>query len=198
VTIAELWEEMGQTPAPPGAGQLLRRIHPAAVADLHVGLVKPGDQRLIAITVPHEHCPPEERLPSTRGTRSALGTPQSDGRIPIELRLVDPAAAEVFVALADDITSAAADADTHAGAAAAGTATHGRAQRGGPAWTLRRALDLSGADRPRGRCTTGGRRLDGTRARPTRLPAAGRGDRGQEHRGRPAPGAPDQQRTPAR
>src|SRR3954469_12175766 len=104
MSIAELWEEMGQTPAPPGAGQLLRRIHPAAVADLHVGLIKPGDERLVTLTAPNELCPPADRLPSTRGTRSALGTPRDDGGIPIELRLVDPAAREVFGALAEDVT----------------------------------------------------------------------------------------------
>jgi hypothetical protein len=120
---------MGAAPVPPGEGQLLRRIHPESTADLHVGLVKPGDQWMITLTVPHDVCPSEDRLPSTRGTRSALGTPQGDGRIPVELRLVDPAAREVFVPLAEDITSAAADAATHGGAVDAWIARLMRWQR---------------------------------------------------------------------
>lgn len=129
MTLRELWEDMERAPAPRGEGRLLRRIHPAAVADLHVGLVKPDEQRLITITVPQEICPSGERLPSTKGTRSALGTPQDDGHIPVELRLVDPAARDVFVALADDVTSAAAAAATHASALDAWIARLRRWQR---------------------------------------------------------------------
>lgn len=127
--LAELWTEMEQAPTPQGEGRLLRRIHPAAVADLHVGLVKPGNQRMITITVPHAECPPGERLPSTRGTHSAFGTPQPDGDIPVELRLIDPAARDVFVALAEDVSSAAAGAATHAGAVDAWVARLRRWQR---------------------------------------------------------------------
>jgi hypothetical protein len=129
VTLGELWEEMERAPAPHGEGRLLRRIHPDAAADLHVGLVKPGDQRLITITLPHEVCPSGERLPSTKGTRSGLGTPRDDGHIPVELRLVDPAAKDVFVTLADDVTTAAAAAGTHAGAIDAWIARLRRWQR---------------------------------------------------------------------
>jgi hypothetical protein len=116
VSLNELWEEMEQAPTPEGEGRLLRRIHPEAVADLHVGLIKPGEERLVTLVAPHDYCPPADRLPSTRGTRSALGTPQQDGRIPIELRLVDPAAREIFGALAEDVASVAALAPTHAAA----------------------------------------------------------------------------------
>ena len=116
MSLTALWEEMERAPVPEGEGRLLRRIHPEAVADLHVGLVKPGEQRLVTLTAPPESCPAGDRLPSSRGIRSALGTPQPDGRIPIELRLVDPAAREIFGALAEDVSGAAALAPTHAAA----------------------------------------------------------------------------------
>lgn len=124
-----LWAEMEGAPAPSGAGRLMRRIHPEAVADLHIALVKPADQRVLMLTVPDDLCPTQDRLPSTRGTRSTPGTPTEDGAIPIELHLVDPAAREIFGALAADVAAAAAAAPSHASAIDAWIARLGRWQR---------------------------------------------------------------------
>jgi hypothetical protein len=129
VSLETLWGEMEQAPAPAGDGRLLRRIHPRAAADLHVGLLKPGNERVVMLTVPYENCPPVDGLPSTRGTRSRVGTPTAEGAVALELRLTDPAAREVFGALADDIAAAAAAADSHGGAVDAWVARLSRWQR---------------------------------------------------------------------
>ncbi|MGI8729269.1 MAG: PD-(D/E)XK motif protein [Solirubrobacteraceae bacterium] len=127
--LDELWAEMERAPAPAGAGRLVRRIHPQAIADLHIALVKPADERVLMLIVPQEFSPSPERLPSTRGTRSMLGTPTDGGAIPVELHLVDTAAREIFGTLAADVAAAAALASTHAGALDAWIARLGRWQR---------------------------------------------------------------------
>jgi hypothetical protein len=113
MNLGELWAEMEASPTPAGEGRLLRRIHPEAVGDLYVGLLKPDDERMVILAVPGADCPAADKLPSTRGTRSGLGTPREDGSVPIELRLTDRAAREIFGALAADVASAAAAAPSH-------------------------------------------------------------------------------------
>ena len=82
MNLDELWAEMERAPAPAGEGRLVRRIHPQAVADLYIALVKPADERVVMLTVPHELCPRPTSSPR-RAERAARWVPRpTTGRSP--------------------------------------------------------------------------------------------------------------------
>ena len=84
----------------------MRRIHPQAVADLHIALVKPTDERVV-----HAHGAPRRspRSPTSfhrRAAHAARSAPRpTTARVPVELHLVDSAAREIFGALAADVAA---------------------------------------------------------------------------------------------
>jgi hypothetical protein len=120
---AAVWGEL-ESSAVTGAGRLRRRVEADSPQDLHLELAMPDRRRVLSLGLPVHSTLDGTRLPETRGLEHRL----VDGSTfkTLSLELIDPAAADLFAILADDlieVTSCSTD------PASAGGAWTGRVAR---------------------------------------------------------------------
>jgi hypothetical protein len=104
----EIWHELEATAPPEGGGRLRRRIHGEAASDIYVELILPDGVRAISVEVDREAVADLGDLPQARGLDHLLVKDAEPGRALLSLELADPAAADIFAALAEDVCRATA------------------------------------------------------------------------------------------
>jgi hypothetical protein len=108
-----LWIELETNLPHEASGYVRQRIHPESAADLLAVVSNPGPQRALWLQTDAAAIEHLDEIQAARGV--ALSVIQGDGRSTVELRLTDPAAMDVFTALAVDVaetTAAAGDDQT--------------------------------------------------------------------------------------
>ena len=102
MSLSDTWEELEA--AAVETGTVRRRLHPEGVADMHLVLHKPGNERglLLDFDVSDAELPD---LPSGRGVQLRT-VPATAGGSAIELVLAQPGFADLFDALIADVSSA--------------------------------------------------------------------------------------------
>jgi hypothetical protein len=107
MNLHALWAELESAPAP-GEAVARRRLPTTSTVDLNITLSQPGPVRGLALTVADIALVNVADLPSTRGLDHRRYAAASAARTTLEIRLTDPAANELFVALATDVARATA------------------------------------------------------------------------------------------
>jgi hypothetical protein len=124
-----IWRELEAEPQPAGGGRLRRRVHGQAAADLNLELVLPDRTRVLSLTVPEDLIRGEDELPQARGVAHNLAMNSTPGRAILSLELIDPAAADIFGVLAEDVATATANAQDNSEAVGIWTGRIARWQR---------------------------------------------------------------------
>ncbi|HKP90078.1 MAG TPA: PD-(D/E)XK motif protein [Thermoleophilaceae bacterium] len=112
-----------------GAGRLVRRIHPDSAIDLFLAVTKPGNRRVLTLSVRPEAVEQLDDLPSGKGIEATLRAAPDEGRMHLELGLVDTSCTDIFAALVEDVAGAVAPAPDDRAAVAAWIARLRRWQR---------------------------------------------------------------------
>jgi len=114
MTLNSLWQELEAT-IPDGQPHGRRRLHADAHADLNITITQPGPRRGLSLTVTDDALTNVDTLPASRGLEH-LRLPAGPGSSTLEIRLTDPAANELFAALAEDVARITATARDDGGA----------------------------------------------------------------------------------
>lgn len=104
---ANIWEEL-ESSAVTGVGRLRRRVVAESTQDIHLELAMPEGRRLISLELPKLVPLDADKLPETRGLDHRLLDGPSNKTLSLEL--MDPAAADLFGVLADDLIEVASHA----------------------------------------------------------------------------------------
>jgi hypothetical protein len=97
---ADVWTDLESSPVT-GAGRLRRRIAADSSQDLHLELAMPEGRRVLSLGVPFDVIVDGDKLPETRGLEHRLLKGATTKTLSLEL--LDPAAADLFAILADDL-----------------------------------------------------------------------------------------------
>lgn len=109
MNLGEIWEELERVTPPGERGRVKRRIRPEAKCDLFLAIVKPSNHRMVLMLVAEESLVGVDELPTARGVEARIARPGEDGsNASLELVLIDPGSADIFTALATDISDAVA------------------------------------------------------------------------------------------
>lgn len=96
-----------------GAGMIKRRVRPQSVADISLAIEMPGAHPMLILTVPAGATTALARWPASTGVETTFQT-TPDGRVDVCLKLVNPAAGDLFETLVDDIVDKVAVSTTSA------------------------------------------------------------------------------------
>lgn len=107
MSFAEIWSEFEDSEHPGGAGRLRRRVHGDSAIDLYVELSLPDRTRILSLRVPGHAAGALEELPQGRGIGHVLQMADG-GHAVLTLELADPAGADIFSALTEDVAKATA------------------------------------------------------------------------------------------
>lgn len=116
MNLEQIWTELRNEPRAHSTGVIRRRLRPESPCDLYLGMERPGDLRLLILTVPNKAVADLPHLPSSTGVETVISS-GGNGRADVTLRLADPRYADIFETLATDMV-AAVDGLTSAGACA--------------------------------------------------------------------------------
>ncbi len=97
------WEEMEATQGPTGTGQLRRRICADSRFDLFIAVEKPANHRAVLLGIPETTAPAILELPMLRSVALHIRGDGPDGRVTLELRLMNRAYEELFSMLVRDL-----------------------------------------------------------------------------------------------
>jgi Putative PD-(D/E)XK family member, (DUF4420) len=107
MNASAIWTELESSDVS-GPGWLRRRVAADSTQDIHLELAMPERRRLISLTLPGDVPIDADKLPETRGLEHKLLI--APGIKTLSLELTDPAAADLFGVLAEDLIWVAADA----------------------------------------------------------------------------------------
>jgi hypothetical protein len=114
MTYEKIWRELEASGPPEKGGRLRRRVHAATEPNLRVELILPERRRTLSLDVAAEAIADLEDLPQARGLAHKMFKDEESGRALLSLELADPAAADIFSVLAQDVADATARAgDDH-------------------------------------------------------------------------------------
>jgi hypothetical protein len=120
VNLGGVWEELERVTTPSERGRVKRRIRPEAKCDLFLAIAKPSNHRMVLMLVGEESLVGIDELPTARGVEARIARPGEDGAdAALELVLTDPGAADIFTALATDISDAVVSQSDESAAVAA-------------------------------------------------------------------------------
>jgi hypothetical protein len=103
-----VWKELETAEAGSGTERLRRRVAAGSKLDLHLELVLPDRHRAVSLTVDAIAAVGHENPPQAAGLRHAFTTVGAGDRVAFSLELADPAAADLFEVLVDDLLGAVA------------------------------------------------------------------------------------------
>jgi hypothetical protein len=118
MSVAETWEELEGEARPGAKGRLRRRVHAASGLDLYVELTLPDRLRAVSLEVDADVLSEVGELTQGRGVQHRLSALEGEERGSLQIVLADPAAAEIFAALAEDVLRATSHAEGEAQAVA--------------------------------------------------------------------------------
>ncbi len=107
MNASTIWTELESSDVS-SPGRLRRRVAAGSTQDIHLELAMPEGRRLISLALPGDVPIDADKLPETRGLEHKLLV--TAGIKTLSLELIDPAAADLFGVLADDLIRIAADA----------------------------------------------------------------------------------------
>jgi hypothetical protein len=157
VKLAQLWHDLEDRLPSDRGGRMIQRIHPDAVANLHVSVATSGARRSLELEVASAAIDDLEVPSATRGIQMIVA-PRDDGRRTVlALELADRSATDLFTCVCIDVAAITASASDDADAVSLWTGRfvrwrrfleHGggalspRAQRGlyAELWTIRELL----------------------------------------------------------